>query len=553
MRRAIVAGLSAALAAPRVAEGQSLEVVDLASDGSWPSGGSQAGSISDDGVRVAFASFADNLVDGDGNAFYDVFVRDRATGTTERVSVDSSGKAGNGVSTESMISGDGQVVAFESQATNLVAGDRNGRRDVFVHDTRDGTTACVSLNLSGKTANRDSTLVAISTDGTLVAFISNANDLVAGDTNKTFDLFVRDLVSGVTSRVSVRSDGQQAHGEVFDADMSPDGRWLVFSSSAPNLDPADTDTIHDVFLHDRQNGTTILAGVDATGASLHGRRPTIDAAGGLLAFVTWSDLGGGDLPGSADLVVRDLKSGAIVCATLDPDGRPNQMATAWIRGEIAGDGRFVIFESDSYHFVDDDFNGETDVFARDLASETTTRVSVSSGGRELARGASRGRADPTGELVMFETTDFDVLDDPNAIEGDVYLRTRRLDAARTAGYGAGLAGKRGVPAIDTDAPPVMSHDVAIEFDNSLGLWTTGVLLVGPAPASIPTGFGADLLVDASISLLLAVPPGGGRVADRVPVGELVVGTSWYAQVLLIDPFAVEGVATSAGLELVLGW
>jgi Tol biopolymer transport system component len=146
---------------------------------------------------VAFISGASNLVIGDTNGNYDIFVRDLLGGTTTRVSVDSIGAQANGDSGYPVISSDGRYVAFTSGASNLVAGDTNstydifGTYDIFVRDTVGGTTTRVSVDSIGAQANGDSLYPAISSDGRYVAFTSGASNLVAGDTNSNSDVFVR--------------------------------------------------------------------------------------------------------------------------------------------------------------------------------------------------------------------------------------------------------------------------------------------------------------------------------------------------------------------------
>src|SRR4051812_9983776 len=167
--------------------------------------------ISADGRFVAFVSYATNLVPGDTNDVLDVFVHDRRTGRTERVSVSSRGEQGDSDSFRSEISGDGRFVAFASDATNLVASDTSGVRDIFVHDRRTGRTERVSVSSRGEQANGDSDDPTISVDGRFVAFFSSATNLVPGDTNGFNDVFLRDRVKRTTTRVSVSSRGKQAN------------------------------------------------------------------------------------------------------------------------------------------------------------------------------------------------------------------------------------------------------------------------------------------------------------------------------------------------------
>jgi len=188
-----------------------------------------------------------------------------APGTTERVSVDSAGTGGDGLSSPPAISAGGRYVAFASRASNLVAGDTNDATDIFVHDRQTGTTELVSVNSSGSHGNDSSFHPSISADGRYVAFWSNASNLVADDTNGTSDVFVHDRQTGATRRVSVDSSGAQGNDYSFSPAISADGRYVAFRSSASNLVATDTNDADDIFVHDRQTGTTERVSVDSNG------------------------------------------------------------------------------------------------------------------------------------------------------------------------------------------------------------------------------------------------------------------------------------------------
>src|SRR5262249_6096298 len=172
-------------------------------------------SISADGRYVAFQSEATNLVTGDTDGVSDIFVHDRITGTTVRVSISSTGVQGNGYSSLASISSDGRFVAFQSEASNLVSNDFNGAEDVFVHDRDsdgngifdegDGITICASVDSTGASGDTRSYDASMAGDGTLVAFTSDATNLISRDRNDTSDIFVRELTTGTTYRVSVDS------------------------------------------------------------------------------------------------------------------------------------------------------------------------------------------------------------------------------------------------------------------------------------------------------------------------------------------------------------
>jgi len=232
------------------------ERVSIGSDGSEANANSSLPSLSSDGRHVAFESGASNLVEGDTNAVGDVFVHDRVLGVTELVSIGGGRTQANDYSTRPSMSGDGQYVAFESRATNLVA-DNSNSKGVFVRDRLSNVTERVSVGNDGTQADGDSWGPAISGDGRFVAFPSAATNLVFGDTNDLEDLFVRDRVLGVTERVSVRSGGTQANGESYYPSMSFDGRYVAFESWASNLVTGDTSAFGDVFVHDLGASTSV--------------------------------------------------------------------------------------------------------------------------------------------------------------------------------------------------------------------------------------------------------------------------------------------------------
>ncbi len=196
--------------------------------------------LSADGRYVAYGSVASTLVAGDTNGARDIFVHDRTTATTTRVSVATGGTQSNGTSEDPVLSDDGRYVVFQAAASNLVAGDTNAVQDAFVHDRQTGTTSRLSVSSSGVEGNGDSLEPTIAGNGSAVAFESAATNLVTGDTNAAVDIFVRDLAAGTTVRVSVDSAGAQANGASDESSFSGDGSHVAFESLASNLVAGDT-------------------------------------------------------------------------------------------------------------------------------------------------------------------------------------------------------------------------------------------------------------------------------------------------------------------------
>lgn len=240
-----------------------LSRVSVNSDGVPADDGSELPLLSRDGRFVAFLSDADNLTDGNATAFSNVFVHDRQTGDTTLVSVNSDGTAGTLGAEAAVLSADARFVAFKSASTNLVPDDTNGVQDVFLHDRQTGDTTRVNVDSAG--APDDGTggnffggrALAINEDGGHIAFVSPGVNLVTGDTNSVTDVFVHERVSGKTQRVSIASDGSQADGASSDPAISASGRRVAFISAANNLDGG-AEGINNIFVHDRDadgNGT----------------------------------------------------------------------------------------------------------------------------------------------------------------------------------------------------------------------------------------------------------------------------------------------------------
>jgi len=379
-------------------------------------GPSSAAAISADGRFVAFESDATNLVAGDTNGLTDIFVHDLVARTTTRVSVDSLGRQANGPSFNPSISSDGRFVAFESSATNLVTGDTNGLPDIFVRDLLTGKTTRASVDSLGRQANGPSYIAAISADGRFVAFESDATNLVMGDTNGKRDVFVYDMATRATTRVSVDSLGRQANGPSYSAAISADGRFAAFESDATNLVTGDTNGKRDVFVHDATTQATTRVSVDSLGRQANG--PSLSAAisgdGRFVAFESdATNLVAGDTNGKRDIFVYDMATRATTRASVDSLGRQSNGSS--FNASNSADGRFVAFESDATNLVPSDSLLKRDVFVRDLVLGSTVRASVDSADRQ-ALGASSGAAiSGDGRSVAFES------DANNLVPGDTNL------------------------------------------------------------------------------------------------------------------------------------
>lgn len=324
--------------------------------------------MSADGNVIVFESSATNLVPGVSGT--QIYVRDISTGVTSVVSVNSSGNPGDSESRYPVVSADGMVVAFSSGASNLVPGDTNGKEDVFVHDRGNGQTHRVSVSSGGGQGNDFSVWPALSGDGRLVSYSSGASNLVAGDTNGKADIFVHDRSTGTTTMESVASSGILPNGFSHGGSLSDDGRYIAFHSEASNLVPGDTNGDYDIFVRDRLMGITtrVVEGLGGAEPNNHSFMGTLSGSGRFLAFESQaSNLVPNDTNGDMDFFLLDLSTASIQRVNVDSQGTQvfssGTAVPQWL--SVSADGRFVGFDSMSTGLVPNDSNGAGDAFVRD--------------------------------------------------------------------------------------------------------------------------------------------------------------------------------------------
>jgi Tol biopolymer transport system component len=388
-------------------------------------------SITPDGRFVAFTSYASNLVPGDTNNTSDVFIYDRQNASTERVSVDSFGNQADshsGAGTPWM-SADGRYVVFDSVAHNLVPGDTNNTTDVFLRDRQNGSTTRVSVGLGGAQGDGSSDSPQISADGRFIAFHSSATNLIPGDTNGMNDIFVYEIQSGAMTRASVDSTGtQQANNGASQASISSDGRYVAFASYSTTLVPGDGNVACDIFVHDMQSGSTVRVSVDSSGVEGNhdSFSPSISADGRFVTFLSRADnLVPGDTNGFFDVFVHDMQSGTTERVSIDSNGNEENAAASGV-SYISADGRYVTFCSPAANLVPGDTNGQPDVFLRDRWNGTTERVSVNSLGLQGngESGTSGIAISPNGRFVAFESGASNLVGDDTNTFPDIFLHDR---------------------------------------------------------------------------------------------------------------------------------
>ena len=443
--------------------------------------------VSPDGRWVLFASSADNLVDPGTNTppvakvhpTLNVYLRNVTNGTTTLVSVDLNGNGGgNGDSVPVGISTNGQFALFESQASNLVTNDFNKSADVFVRDIIAGTTILVSANSNGVPANRESRNAVMTPDGRYVAFKSLANDIYSNDFFGAWDVFVRDIVAGVTTPLTANARNSQGRWTSEAPEISADGRYVAFFSTATNLAPGATSTTGEIYVSDLVAGTTQTASLgahDVLPGGIVSYNHLISEDGQFVGFES-TQLSGAST--NAGVVFRyHLASGNLeVVATnalsvtqgfatfqsldMSPDGRfiayvawPDPASTRstsavylWdalsgtstlVSGDLNGDvvtnaecslptidasGRYVSFLSSATTLTTNTVAKDSHLFVRDVQTATTRLVDANpSGGVSSKSIMNVSGLSPDGRYIAFDCADSDLVANDGNGDYDVFL------------------------------------------------------------------------------------------------------------------------------------
>ena len=414
---------------------EGIERVSLNDAGDEGTSSSSAPSISTSGRFVAFASDAANLVAGDTNAVADIFVYDRQNDTVERVSTAYDGAQALGHSYNPAISGDGAYVAFESDATNLVPGDSNQNRDIFVVQRATGNIARVSVDGQGLQVLGDSYNASISRDGAYIAFESSSSGLVADDLNGVRDIFVLQRGTTNIARVSVDNAGIEADGASFNAAIDPSGFYVAYESVATNLVTGDTNGVRDIFVFDRTTSTVGRTSVDGAGGESNAAsyEPDLSIGGRYVTFASdATNLVGNDVNGVRDIFVRDRQESTIERVSLSTAGA--EADTNCLNPTISTDGRFVAFESTSGALsraakrisAASDVLGFADVFVHDRPTDETRRVSVDAAGTEADAASGSATISGDGEFVAFDSVATNlVANDANGVS-DVFVSSLKV-------------------------------------------------------------------------------------------------------------------------------
>jgi Tol biopolymer transport system component len=413
------------------------ERASVSSAGVEANGPSLGPAVSVDGRYVAFASDSSNLRPGD-TATRDVFVHDRLSGATELASLASDGAQGNGPSFFPVLSGDGRYVVFQSDASNLVAGDTNDATDIFLHDRSTGATTRVSVAGDGAQGNHDSLTPSISGNGRYVTFTSPASNLVADDNNNDRDVFVRDLVAGTTELASEASDG--THGNFASggfgagpARISNDGRYVVFGSFASNLAAHDVNGFDDIFLRDRIAGTTERVSVATNGAegNDHSMYGSVSDDGRFIAFFSdANNLVPGDTNGTSDVFLRDRTMGVTTRLSVGPGGAQAGGPSRY--PVVSADGGVIGFQSDATNLVPGDANGATDIFLYHMVGQVIDRASVADNGGEGNAASTSASLNSNGSVVAFQSNASNLVASDTNGATDIFARGKSAAPGATS-------------------------------------------------------------------------------------------------------------------------
>jgi len=352
--------------------------ISMAYDTTEANSDSYSSVISGDGNYIVFASFASNLVPNDTNNIADIFLYHRQTHQITLVSKGLGNAPSNVESGYPSLSADGRYVVFQSSASNLVANDTNNISDIFLYDRQTDSISRVSVSSDNEEANNQSAYPTISADGRYVAFESYASNLVPSDTNNTSDIFVHDRQTGNTSLVSVNSNGEQGNNTSgLWSSLSADGQHIAFSSLANNLVANDTNNTWDIFVRDIQTNTTSLISISFGESLWNGgsTNPVISSDGRYVAFQSEDVLVANDTNNTWDVFVYDRQTAqtTLISKAYDQPTTANGISETPF---ISADGRYVVFSSSATNIVPNDTNGWVDIFQYDRQTAQMTLITT---------------------------------------------------------------------------------------------------------------------------------------------------------------------------------
>ena len=404
-----------------LARGGVTEIVSVTSEGDQSSGYSVEPEVSDNGRHVVFYAAADDLVPGDTNGFADVFVRDRVTNETTRVSINSDGEQANGDCRFPTISGDGRMVAFHSSADNLVPDDTNSEWDIFVHDRNTGVTVRANVGPLGEESAQGGYFGSISGNGQFVVF-NTGEQLSDKDTNNVGDIYRHDLISKDTVRVSVGTGGFQLDGASVKASISYYGEYIAFLSLARNVDPRDIDSLYDVYVRDTLSDETVLVSPSSSNdqsADEDCELSVISADGQKIAFISEAtNLIEGEQLGVKNAFLYDRSKNLMRLMSRSYCGEPGDDRTHTVA--ITPDGQWVVFFSEAQNLVPGGSWPESSIFLRHTVTNQILEVSEASDGSPANGGSFDPALSNDGRIVVFSSVADNLVEDDMNDAHDIF-------------------------------------------------------------------------------------------------------------------------------------
>lgn len=457
----------------------SITRVSTSATGAQADGQSHQPVFSPDGTKVAFESYADNLVPGDTNGQPDIVVKDLTTSAITLVSTSATGVQGNSWSYQPAFSPDGTKLAFSSASDNLVPDDTNGAWDIFVKDLTTGAITRVSTSASGAQADGfQTTNPVFSPDGTKVAFYSDADNLVPGDTDHMRDIFVKDLTTGAITLVAASpynggdGSGGDQNGFTYAPSFSPDGTKIVFGSTTGG------GAINDIYIKDLATGATTLVSDSAGGVQGNGGSydPVFSPDGTKVAFYTFADnlVPGSSNSGNGNIVIKDLTTGVVTLVSANANGAPQNAGEAQ-KPVFSPDGTRVAF----YSFADNlvpGINGY-EVYVKDLITGAVTVVSTNASGTQAHGYSQLPVFSPDGTKLVFESSASNLVAGDSNGTSDIFVKEIGLPSVTKANLtdnGAANVSTSGA-VFFTDADKTDAHTVSVTSQGgNLGKLTAAV-------------------------------------------------------------------------------
>jgi Tol biopolymer transport system component/methionine-rich copper-binding protein CopC len=405
--------LELSVAGPNDAPGEIVRI-STAADGTPAHGDTYFFGFSPDGAKVLLRSYATNLVPGLDLTYGNVrfYVKDLTTGEVTLVSPLDGPTSSTGDTDLRVVFASNGSIVITSRADNLVPGDTNGAVDIFTKDLGTGAVTRLTTTASGAQANGDSSSPDVSPDGHRLAFYSSASNLVAGDTNNSSDLFIKNLDTGVITRVSTTDGGAQLNGELTGSQILWNANQLFFTSDATNTSASDSNGATDLFVKDLNTGTISRISDAAAGVQANGSVEAFKVSHDGTKVAFWSgasNLVAGDTNGLVDLFIKDLTTGTITRVSTSSDGTPTDSGdlARKFAPSFSADDKQIAFLSFSGDLVPGDTNGGGDIFVKDLVTGLVTRVSTAADGSQglyqspSANYAYPGGFSPDGSMIAF--------------------------------------------------------------------------------------------------------------------------------------------------------